>query len=275
MEAIEDNEGEITENLEELLNQNEVDRGKLLDALCIEIMAARSDTDIIKDEIERLKQRIASNDLKEERTNKTIIKVLKFFSMFSPNKKSNGYAFKTALFNGFTKETKQMTFDDARLTEFSLVRKATDLRENEEGSLVVIDEATTTDKISKFITFAVKETVPREVAIKLMQDKTVKQDNLIPVIDKNAAKEYIKNLALVDVVWLDHYLMGKEDGLDFVAWCKEENNTKCKNLPIFVVSNTASSDKVSTYMQLGVKEYFVKANHRLDEIIATIYKCLA
>ena len=134
MEAIEDNEGEITENLEELLNQNEVDRGKLLDALCIEIMAARSDTDIIKDEIERLKQRIASNDLKEERTNKTIIKVLKFFSMFSPNKKSNGYAFKTALFNGFTKETKQMTFDDARLTEFSLVRKATDLRENEEGS---------------------------------------------------------------------------------------------------------------------------------------------
>ncbi len=88
------------------------------------------------------------------------------------------------------------------------------------------------------------------------------------------AKQYVSDLARVDAVWLDHYLIGKENGLDFVAWCKEEDNAKCKNVPIFVVSNTASSDKVSTYIQLGVKEYFVKSNHRLDEIIAAIDKCL-
>ena len=123
------------------------------------------------------------------------------------------------------------------------------------------------------IVLVIEDEKPLLTAIRLKLEKNGFQ--VVTARSVEQAKEYIKNLALVDVVWLDHYLMGKEDGLDFVAWCKEENNTKCKNLPIFVVSNTASSDKVSTYMQLGVKEYFVKANHRLDEIIATIYKCLA
>lgn len=89
------------------------------------------------------------------------------------------------------------------------------------------------------------------------------------------AKEYVKDLAVVDAIWLDHYLIGRETGLDFVAWCKEEDNIKCKSIPIFIVSNTASSDKVTTYMSLGAKKYFVKSNHKLDEIIQEIYKSLA
>lgn len=86
------------------------------------------------------------------------------------------------------------------------------------------------------------------------------------------AKQYVVDLERVDAIWLDHYLLGKENGLDFVAWCKEDKNIKCKLIPIFVVSNTASADKVSTYMSLGAKKYFVKSNHRLDEIIAEINK---
>lgn len=84
------------------------------------------------------------------------------------------------------------------------------------------------------------------------------------------AKAYVTDLERVDAVWLDHYLIGQEDGLDFLAWCKEYDGGKYKGIPIFVVSNTASADKVSTYMQLGAKEYFVKSNHRLDEIINAI-----
>lgn len=89
------------------------------------------------------------------------------------------------------------------------------------------------------------------------------------------AKEYANELPKIDAIWLDHYLLGKENGLDFVAWCKEGDNSKCKSTPVFVVSNTASDDKVTSYLQLGVKEYFIKSNHRLDEIIATIIKCLS
>ncbi|MFA6354848.1 MAG: response regulator [Candidatus Paceibacterota bacterium] len=88
------------------------------------------------------------------------------------------------------------------------------------------------------------------------------------------AKQYTEEIDHIDAIWLDHYLMGKENGLDFIAWCKEEDNAKCKEIPIFVVSNTASSEKVSTYMSLGAKKYFIKSNHRLDEIIKEIMETL-
>ncbi len=84
------------------------------------------------------------------------------------------------------------------------------------------------------------------------------------------AINYVGELSHVDAIWLDHYLIGKESGLDFIAWCKEEENAKCKKVPIFVVSNTASADKVSTYIKLGAKKYFVKSNHKLEEIIREI-----
>ena len=86
------------------------------------------------------------------------------------------------------------------------------------------------------------------------------------------AKQYFDDLDHVDVIWLDHYLLGKENGLDFIAWCKQEDNIKCKNIPVFVVSNTASADKVSSYMKLGAEKYFVKSNNKLDEIIEEINK---
>lgn len=88
------------------------------------------------------------------------------------------------------------------------------------------------------------------------------------------AKDYISELECVDAIWLDHYLMGKGDGLDFIAWCKEDDNNKCKEIPIFVVSNTASSEKVSTYMSLGARKYFIKSNHKLEEIIKDIKEVL-
>lgn len=88
------------------------------------------------------------------------------------------------------------------------------------------------------------------------------------------AKQYTDELGHIDAIWLDHYLLGKEDGLDFIAWCKEDSNAKCKKIPIFVVSNTASSDKVATYLSLGAEKYFVKSNHKLDEIIKEISEVL-
>lgn len=71
-----------------------------------------------------------------------------------------------------------------------------------------------------------------------------------------------------DIIWLDHYLFGKENGLDLVA--KLKNSTKFKKIPIFVVSNTATKDKVSSYLELGVEKYFTKSDNRLEDIISAI-----
>lgn len=83
------------------------------------------------------------------------------------------------------------------------------------------------------------------------------------------AKNHVMDIGKIDAIWLDHYLLGEEDGLDFVAWCREENKS-CQTTPIFVVTNTAGVEKKSTYLELGASEYFIKAEHRLDEIITRI-----
>ena len=88
------------------------------------------------------------------------------------------------------------------------------------------------------------------------------------------AKNHTQDIEGIDVIWLDHYLLGKENGLDFIAWCKTDGHN-CQNIPIFVVSNTASPDKVQSYLRLGVQKYYVKAEKRLDAIIEDINTYLA
>ena len=81
--------------------------------------------------------------------------------------------------------------------------------------------------------------------------------------------EYMENIGTIDAVWLDHYLFGERTGIDFVAALKS-SGSKWLGVPIFVVSNTASSDNLQSYIRLGVNRYSVKANHKLDEITKEI-----
>ena len=80
---------------------------------------------------------------------------------------------------------------------------------------------------------------------------------------------YLEDLEKIDLVWLDHYLLGAENGLDLVVKMKAENS-KWKEIPIFVVSNTATHDKVKGYLHLGVEKFYVKSDYKLDEIINDI-----
>jgi CheY-like chemotaxis protein len=87
------------------------------------------------------------------------------------------------------------------------------------------------------------------------------------------ALEYLTDLENIDAIWLDHNLIGKEDGLDFVKKLKA-NSGRWKKIPIFVVSNTENSATIKSYVNLGVSKYYVKSNHRLDEIIDDINSSL-
>lgn len=73
----------------------------------------------------------------------------------------------------------------------------------------------------------------------------------------------------IDIVWLDHYLFGKKDGLALVGKLKEEGSP-WQNIPVFLVSNTASHDKVQAYMQLHVDKYYVKSEARLADIVSEV-----
>lgn len=94
---------------------------------------------------------------------------------------------------------------------------------------------------------------------------------IVSAREVDQALGYFKEMP-IDCVWLDHYLLGAKNGLDFVVELKRQE--KYKKIPIFVVSNTASPEKIKSYLALGAEKYFAKADARLDEIILDIKKTL-
>lgn len=80
------------------------------------------------------------------------------------------------------------------------------------------------------------------------------------------ATNYLEEHVNIDAIWLDHYLVGKESGLDFVAKLKNDE-AQWRNIPIFVVSNTASPDNVQSYLRFGVSKYYTKSDYKLSQIV--------
>src|SRR5687768_11294675 len=82
------------------------------------------------------------------------------------------------------------------------------------------------------------------------------------------AIDYLGSLdELPDAVWLDYYLKDM-NGLAFMQQLK--TNPKWADIPVLVVSNSASPEKVTNMLGLGAKKYILKAEYRLDEIITMI-----
>ncbi len=83
-----------------------------------------------------------------------------------------------------------------------------------------------------------------------------------------AALKYVDNLDTApDAIWLDYYLKDM-NGLAFMQAIK--TNPKWAEIPVIVVSNSASPDKVHNMLALGVNKYILKAQYRLDEIITIL-----
>jgi len=88
---------------------------------------------------------------------------------------------------------------------------------------------------------------------------------VISCVRGKQAFDYLENIKrLPDAIWLDYYL-GDMNGLDFVRALQK--NSKWSQIPVVVVSNSASSQKVEAMKKLGVKRYLLKADYRLDEIV--------
>ncbi|KKR48974.1 MAG: Two component transcriptional regulator PhoB, winged helix family [Candidatus Magasanikbacteria bacterium GW2011_GWC2_40_17] len=81
------------------------------------------------------------------------------------------------------------------------------------------------------------------------------------------ALQYLKDVGIVDLIWLDHYLLG-DDGIKLTQKLKQEE--KFKNIPIFVVSNSEDPEKKKQYLDLGVIKYFTKSDSSLEKIIGEI-----
>jgi two-component system chemotaxis response regulator CheY len=97
---------------------------------------------------------------------------------------------------------------------------------------------------------------------------TVNDIECVSCASAEQALDYLGSLPeLPDAIWLDYHLKDM-NGLAFMQKLKEQPTWAA--IPVFVVSNSASPDKVEAMLALGAKKYLLKAEHRLDEIIKDI-----
>lgn len=82
------------------------------------------------------------------------------------------------------------------------------------------------------------------------------------------ALDYLKqSITPPAAIWMDFYLKDS-NGLELMREIK--TNPSWSHIPVIVVSNSASSEKVHNMLALGARKYILKAEYRLDEIIAII-----
>lgn len=111
------------------------------------------------------------------------------------------------------------------------------------------------------------------------------EEALLQVITKKLRSEGYKTVSCVsaeqaldylgstdqkpDLIWLDYYL-GKMNGLEFMDKLNEKEDLKV--IPVIVVSNSASQDKVETMLKKGVKKYILKAEFSLKDLVDIVDK---
>ena len=97
--------------------------------------------------------------------------------------------------------------------------------------------------------------------------------DVVPCASGQQAIDYLNGPEeLPDAVWLDYYLKDM-NGLAFMQELKTKPEWAA--IPVIVVSNSASPEKVNNILALGAKKYLLKAEYRLDEIIAMIDSFIA
>ena len=79
-------------------------------------------------------------------------------------------------------------------------------------------------------------------------------------LEKAAAEQ--PDLMLLDLV------MPKLDGISTLKQMKAQENTKA--IPIVILTNLSDYDKISDALSMGAMDYLVKANYRLEELVAKI-----
>ena len=75
-------------------------------------------------------------------------------------------------------------------------------------------------------------------------------------------KQHKPSLMLLDLI------MPKLDGISVLREVK--GNDDLKNIPVIILTNLSSGDKVAEAMQLGTFDFLVKANYSLDDVLAKV-----
>lgn len=105
---------------------------------------------------------------------------------------------------------------------------------------------------------------------KAIKFKLKSKGNVVEVADSvRTAIDQLKAHGKFDAVWMDHYLVGYYDGIDLYETMSRVE--EWADIPVFVVTNTASEVKLGAYKDMGAKKCFIKAEAKIDEIVDEIH----
>ncbi len=100
--------------------------------------------------------------------------------------------------------------------------------------------------------------------------KKMKVSNIEPLGFSSGVKalEYLETApVLPHAIWLDYYLKDMS-GLIFLTEMKKRK--KLENIPVIVISNSASPDSVRNMLAQGAKKYLLKSDYTLEELIEIV-----
>lgn len=87
------------------------------------------------------------------------------------------------------------------------------------------------------------------------------------------ALSFLQRINDIKAIWLDHYLLGKETGLELLAkWKKQKRQNTAP--PVFVVSNVSTLAERQIYNAFGVSRFFPKTSYTLSQIVEEIIQFL-
>jgi DNA-binding response OmpR family regulator len=70
-----------------------------------------------------------------------------------------------------------------------------------------------------------------------------------------------------DIILLD-LVLPKRSGFDVLGMLKQD--PELKDIPVFVLSNLAEDESLKKALQMGAEDYFVKAQHPMNEIVEKV-----
>ena len=118
----------------------------------------------------------------------------------------------------------------------------------------------------------------KQKTILVVEDEIALQEAIKLKLEKEGGFRYIPAtsgeaaLALIekekpDLIWLD-LLMPGMGGFSFLE--KMRQDPSLKNLPVIIVSVSASPEKIRRAFELNVVDYIVKSQYKLDDIIEKV-----
>lgn len=70
-----------------------------------------------------------------------------------------------------------------------------------------------------------------------------------------------------DMILLD-IILPKKDGIEVLKELK--NDPELKNIPVIIISNLGSDEKIKETLQLGAVDYLIKTQHPINEVVEKV-----